>query len=323
VGAPVIVVGAGMAGLLAARRLGEHGHPVIVVEQGPAPGGRLATRYLAGARLDHGAQFFTVRSPEFSALTDRWLSTGVAYEWCRGFDQPPAEPDGHPRYAGRSGMNGLARVAAAGLDVRLGHQVTAIAPNGAVVFSDGDTLHGSAIVLTPPVPRCLALLDAGATPVPRGDREALEAVAYEPTLAVLATLDRPSAVPPPGGVQLADGPFSFVADNHAKGISNVPAVTLHASGELSRERWGDPDDEILASLLDAGRRWLGRSAAIVGATVERWTHARPTVLHPDPYLVVDGPVPMVLAGDAFEQARVEGAARSGWAAADALLRQLA
>jgi renalase len=318
---PVVVVGAGVSGLLAARRLAQAGLPVLVVEEGRRAGGRLATVQIGAARLDHGAQFFTTRSPEFAALTHEWLTAGVAYEWCRGFDQPPARPDGHPRFAATGGMAALGGAMTAGLEVRLGTRITAVdAGTGRLGVDDEEAILACGIVLTPPVPRSLALMDAGGTPLGTEARHALEAVTYEPTIAALAVLDGPSAVPLPGGVQLTDGPFSFVADNQAKGISDVSAVTLHASGEVSSARWDEPDPALLAGLLEEGRRWLGREPG--QAELYRWRYARPVVLHPEPCLVVEGPVPLVFAGDGFGESRVEGAARSGWAAAAALLERL-
>jgi renalase len=314
-----VVVGAGVAGLLAARRVADAGLRVMVVDEGPVPGGRLATAVVDRARLDHGAQFFTTRSPEFEAQTREWLHAGAAYEWCRGFQQPPDQPDGYPRYAATGGMAALARAMTTGLDVRTGRRVTSVdGSTGQVTVSgDGDqTITADGIVLTPPVPESLALIHA---PIDADDREALRAVTYEPTIAVLAVLDRPSAVPPPGAVQLSAGPFTFVADNQAKGISILPAVTLHATGEVSSARWNDPD--LLSTLISDGRRWL--AADPVRAELRRWRYARPVVLHPERCLVIEGRVPMVLAGDAFGEAKVEGAARSGWAAAAALIERLA
>ena len=58
----VAIVGAGLAGLMAGRTLAEAGHEVVLLDKGRSPGGRLATRRIGEATLDHGAQFFTVRS---------------------------------------------------------------------------------------------------------------------------------------------------------------------------------------------------------------------------------------------------------------------
>ena len=86
-----------------------------VVDKGRSVGGRLATRRIGGARLDHGAQFFTVRGDDFGSLVDEAIAAGIVHEWCAGFDDPP---DGYPRYTGSVGMNGLAKWLARDIDVR-------------------------------------------------------------------------------------------------------------------------------------------------------------------------------------------------------------
>ena len=80
----VVVVGAGLAGLVAARELAAD-HEIVVLDKGRSVGGRLATRRIGDARLDHGAQFFTVRSEAFRSQVDEWLSRDVARVWCHGF----------------------------------------------------------------------------------------------------------------------------------------------------------------------------------------------------------------------------------------------
>jgi predicted NAD/FAD-dependent oxidoreductase len=317
----IVVVGAGICGLSAARRLAAAHRPVVVIERGLSAGGRSATRELAAGRFDTGAQFFTVRSEAFGRLADQWLASGVAYEWCRGFDQPPASPDGYARYAGRGGMVALARDLASSLDVRLGTAVTAIDRGGVVSLDDGTDISSRAVVLTPPARQSIALLDRGGAALPASSRADLEAIRIEPALAVLARLEHPSAVPPPGGVQLENGAFSFVADNQMKGVSSVPAVTLRATGHLSQQRWGEPDAALLADLLRLATPWLGHEPIV--AELVRWRYARPVVLELRRCVVVDGQWgPLVFAGDAFGEARIEGAARSGWAAADAVLSRL-
>ncbi len=70
--ADVIVIGAGLSGLLAAGKLNASGYRVIVLDKGRGVGGRLATRRMDGAVFDHGAQYFTVQDPGFDAIVQDW-----------------------------------------------------------------------------------------------------------------------------------------------------------------------------------------------------------------------------------------------------------
>ena len=63
----IVVVGAGFSGLTAARHIVAAGHEVVVLDKGRSSGGRCATRRIGAAVVDHGAQFFTARSYEFTA----------------------------------------------------------------------------------------------------------------------------------------------------------------------------------------------------------------------------------------------------------------
>ena len=310
-----------MTGLTAAEQLTSLGHSVTVLDKGRSVGGRMATRRIGGATLDHGAQFFTVRTPEFAATVARAQNAGAVHEWCRGFG---ARPDGHPRYAGSTGMNGLAKHLAAGLDVAVGIEIESIGVDTGrwSLFHGNGSIDADALVLTAPVPQSLRLLDAGRVPLDPATRARLDRIAYHPTLAVLAVLEGPSAMVPPGGAQLDDGPFSFVADNQHKGISAVPALTLHADHGLSADRWSDEPSTVLDDLLDRAGHWIG-SARVVEAQLKRWRFAKPA--QPADHaleatLVRDRP--LVFAGDAFAGAAVEGAFRSGQAAAAHLASML-
>ncbi|HMQ53993.1 MAG TPA: FAD-dependent oxidoreductase, partial [Anaerolineae bacterium] len=54
--ADVLVVGAGLSGLMAANLLKAYGFKVTVLDKGRSVGGRLATRRIGPGRADHGAQ---------------------------------------------------------------------------------------------------------------------------------------------------------------------------------------------------------------------------------------------------------------------------
>ena len=154
-----------------------------------------------------------------------------------------------------------------------------------------------------------------------GDADALATISYDPCLAVMAVLDGPSGLPEPGAVDPADGPIDWMADNLLKGVSAVPAVTIHATADFSRSHWEASDDDVADELLVAACLASGVVPATV--QVQRWRYAKPSVVHPARCLLVDGMAPLVCAGDAFGGAKVEGAALSGAAAAQALTGALA
>ena len=66
----VIVVGAGMAGLTAARTLAEAGSAVLVLEARARTGGRILTRNEGTEVIELGAEFLHGRAPELWALID-------------------------------------------------------------------------------------------------------------------------------------------------------------------------------------------------------------------------------------------------------------
>jgi len=320
---PVVIVGAGLSGLVAAEQVAASGRPVIVLEASAGVGGRLATMEVGPGRADLGAQFFTTRAEAFVDRVEALVAKGIVYEWCRGFNIV----DGYPRYAVRGGMTALAAHLAGALpddvcEVRTGHTVEVVArgaPGRDVrrwrVAGPGWELHAGAVLLTSPVPVSLGLLDrdeGGSGQAVDGALLAgLRDIRYHRVLALAALLDRPSAIPPPGARQLEEGPFSFVADNGAKGVSDAPVVTLHVAHDLSAELWQEPDGRLVTDLLERARPWLG-DARVLDTRLERWPCSGPVTPWPDRCCE---PAPgLLLAGDAFGGPKVEGAFLSGLAA---------
>ncbi len=67
----IAMIGDGLAGVSAGRLLADRGHDVTLLEKSRGCGGRCATKRWAGHTVDHGAQYFTMRHPEFSATVQQ------------------------------------------------------------------------------------------------------------------------------------------------------------------------------------------------------------------------------------------------------------
>jgi predicted NAD/FAD-dependent oxidoreductase len=345
---PVLVIGAGMTGLMVALSLGEQARNVTLLDKGRSVGGRLATRRVHGLRADHGAQFFTARSAAFQRWVAQWRDEGLLYTWSQGWSDGSlaadghaegdahTSHDGHDRYAVRGGMNALAKAMAAqaadaGATIATEVRVAAIQRSGAgwrLTDEAGSQWHAAALVVTAPVPQTLALLDAGGIALHADDRQALEAIRYAPSLCLLIEVEGTPALPEPGALQRPDAVAAWVADNQRKGIDGegqegAPPdrriVTVHASPAFSTAHYGAPDDEVaerlaaeVASLLDG--------CSVIGQQLKRWRYALPTTVHSERMVRARDLPPLWFAGDAFGGPRVEGAALSGMAVADNLRR---
>jgi renalase len=326
----VLIIGAGLSGLMAARILSDYGLNVTLMDKGRSIGGRLATRPVGEGLADTGAQFFTVRSDEFRREVDKWLAEKIVYVWSKGFSdgiRKTDQFDGYPRYATRGGMNALAQYLAKQLDTKVTFHndvsvthINRMSDGWQVEGVKGDQYTAKAVLMTPPVPLSLALI--GEQLVPQ-DREALEGIRYLPCLAGLFRVEGDVNLPEPGALQRPEADLRWIADNQRKGISSeARVITVHASGSVSQRLWNLADDEALQYIQQAFESYLAEGARIIEAKLERWPYSQPTVLHPERYLMAEGLPLLVFAGDAFGEARVEGAFLSGSAAGEALSRRL-
>lgn len=320
-----LIIGGGMAGLLAAEKLAARGVEVVILDKGRGVGGRMATRYFHDGIFDHGAQFLTARTRPFKERVKEWSERGLLKEWTlpqreNTFGSEPAEA---PHYCGVSGMNVVPRYLARKLRVQSRETVVSlqVTEHGWQAFTkEGNRYEGGTLIMTPPVPQSLAILEASGIPLRDEERAALQRIEYDPCIAVLALLDGLSRVPLPGGLTLDEGQVRWISDNHVKGISpEAQALTLLASPEFSRNHLEAdlvlPAEELLATAA----QWIG--TAIRDFQVHRWRYAFPRTLHDMPFLSASAPSPLVFAGDAFAAPNLEGAALSGLAAADHLWRE--
>lgn len=330
----VLVVGAGAAGLLAARTLADHGLEVTVVDKARGVGGRLATRRLGdGSSFDHGAALFEPVTASFRRRLAIWEADGLVERLAPG---PVGDGgDGKQGFRVRGPATSLAKHLARGLDVRLGAKAVSLARDGdglVLALEDGATLRGAAAILTPPVPQALELLARGSLleQLPAALRAALAAVAYNPGLVLLLRLDRrAAAIPPTGRLALRDGgPVARIVENARDG--GPSRLSVYARESVAAERFDAPPEETASALEDAALSALGLGAeAVVERDLKRWRYARPSVPFPGevPLVDLDG-APHLFAGDAFGRVEavpptgntgLERAALAGLAAAGRLL----
>lgn len=316
-----LIIGAGISGLLCATELKKAGHSVVVLDKGRGIGGRMATRRMAGGRLDHGAQYFTVKDPLFQAYVDTWLEAGLIREWFRHLSID-SNPEGYPRYCGVSGMTDVPKYLAQFLNVYHSQQVIELVKElgyWTACTQSGERFEARQLVMTAPLPQAITLLNTSGLSWDHGQLSKLSSVTYEKGLATLAILAGPSGIPKPGGLKMDQPPLSWIGDNYQKGISeSVHTVTLHADAAFALKHWDSPDAVRGELMLEAAQNYLG--AEVVEYSCHRWGYTKPINPWHVPYFE-NRDIQLTLAGDAFGGPRVEGAALSGLAAAARLLEK--
>lgn len=320
----VVIIGAGLSGLMAGRELHDAGVDLVILDKGRGVGGRCATRRIDEHRFDHGAQFLTVRSPVFADIVGDWLALGLVRQWSLGFPEKgkSTASERYPRYCAVTGMSAIPKQLAAGLPVKTGMTVSEVTrSDGTWMVRTGsdEVIRAERLILTAPLPQSLALLPTETQAQLLETCPALHDVHYEPCFSLMLILDGPSAIPEPGAVQLNGPEIAWLADNTKKlQMSGNAALTLHTTREFAEEHMDTPVDEIAERLIAAAAGYLGSN--VISWQIHRWRYSKPLSFAGAPFVGVGTPVNLLLCGDYMQSpSRVEGAILSGLAAAREIL----
>jgi len=319
----IAVIGAGIAGLAAARALSAAGVSTVVLDKGRGPGGRTSTRRREGFTFDHGAQFLTARDERFRREVDSWLASGCVARWeprvaiSDGGRLTP-DPREHELFVGAPRMSSLAEHLAGDLEVRCGVEVAGLRREGRLwrlVDAGGTPLCAAEhVIVTAPAPQAARLLadhsDLG--------REAARA-AMSPCWAVMlgfeeeAPLDYDAVFPETGTLDW------MARDSSKPGRAGVETWVLHGSpGWSSRHLEADPQQVIADLIACFGRQTGVTLPEPAHAEAHRWRHARPAPDLGTDHLI-DREAGISAAGDWCAGPRISNAWLSGTRLAERLL----
>ncbi len=275
--ADVAIVGAGLAGIVCARRLVETGRSVVLFDKGRKAGGRLSTRRAEPTRFDHGAPLFTAQAPGFQAEVAAWAAAGLVARWEGRFSKLAADSTRTPwlssAWVGTPSMSAVPAGLAQELNVQVQVRVGTIARVG-----DGWALedeHGAAlgvfgtVIVNTPSGQAAALLEA----VP-SLQEAAEAVPMEPCWAVMLVPER-RWDPGFDAAWFEDGPLSHAFSQASKpGRDDTPGWVLHAQGGWTQAHWESPPEAVIETLVRALEACTGAELGpLLHASAHRWRYA--------------------------------------------------
>ncbi len=293
----IAIIGAGIAGITAARTLANAGHHVQVFEKSRGPGGRMSTRESNFGTFDHGAQYFTVRDLRFSlAIQTVPGTTEICRPWSANavrvldplghvFEAARASKEAH--FVAKPGMNALVRHWAEPLGKAI-HNNTAITrlERGAkglwTLHTDNQKFTGfDHVLLAIPSQQAANLLKASGKEAANTQwLKAINAVDVAPCWTLMLAF--PNATQP----NLHIGPqwnaarsihhrIAWLARESSKpGRGKVERWTVQASAAWSAEHINDSDSRVQAKLMRAFAELTGIRAEPAHAQMHRWLYAK-------------------------------------------------
>ncbi|WP_299256112.1 FAD-dependent oxidoreductase [uncultured Kushneria sp.] len=326
----IAVVGAGMAGLAAARALQQAGRSVQIFDKGRRPGGRMSSRCNAHGLFDLGAQYFTVRDPDFAKVITHCEKLGVVARWpdlmaCHVDGQWQSRHPEHPRYSGVPSMAALTDALAESLEIHQQVRITSITRTGStwrLEDQNGRLWSGfDHVIVAIPAPQAAQLLHEVATsllPLPGMSSCWSTWVRFEDTLAM------PEGIDTWQGAFLKTSPMlRWAARNQTRpGQHGGERITLLANDDWSDRHLEADPDQVADEMIEAFRQCYPVPLPAVKAQgAHRWRYAQPRrpTEHTAGYLV-DMSKGLSLCGDWCIDGRVEAAWQSGNRLAQALCR---
>jgi len=320
----IAVIGAGLAGLVVSRELRQN-NEVTVFEKSRGVGGRMATRYAGDYEFDHGAQFFTARSPQFQNFLQPLIEQGVVAAWQARFAEfdrgeivaTRQWQDDHPHYVGVPRMNAIGKWLARDIDVRLGTTVARIERgNNGWLLCDGESSelgHFDWVVSTAPASQTAALVPAS-SPI----RAAGAAATMRACRALMLAFEQPLELPFDAAL-VSDADISWISVNSNKpGRGEDTCIVVHSTNAWADAHVDDDDEELNSHLQNELSEVTGIDVGTASyCSVQRWRYAN-IDQRQGPLYCIDERLQLAACGDWFIRGRVESAYLSAKALAEAL-----
>lgn len=319
------IVGAGVAGLGAARLLAQERHEVVVFERLDRVGGRCATTRIGPFIFDPGATSIAPRGKALEPVMLSELDTSDLAKVLKpiyihnALRVMPGDPSHMrvDRYTYHSGNEILPFLLASGIEVRTGKTIEYVRPR-----SQGYELENEefdAVILATPLPETVHLLSGS------GEQRSIGHVFYRACISVLLGYDK--EMPEINYHAIVDPeqrhPLTWLSIESVKCSGRAPegqtAMVAQLSPQYSKTYFDAADSAIVTSTVEYIQRLYGIawSTPIVHEVV-RWRYSQPenlalfdSVNHPSARLVI--------ASDGLLGGRVEFAFEVGDRAAKLLM----
>lgn len=316
----VLVVGAGLCGVVAASELAAQGLQVQLLDKARGPGGRLCSQRSEFGALDVGAQYFTARHPEFLQKLAQWQHLKQVALWSpriARYEQGvlSASPDQEHRFVGVPNMQQLAKDIHPMVDAQWQQQLLRCQfANGVWTCETAQQQYQSkALLLTLPPAQADALV---------GHIIDLPTSLLQPCLAWQWVVER--EIERPFDAIFSDDPvLKWLCRQTSKPArAESPEIwSLHCTAEFSALHWQTEEQAIYELVMAAWQRVVGEMPSVTQSRLKRWRYASVDPQQPPPGLMTSVDSALCCAGDWSFGGRVENAYLAGRHAAHWLLSQ--
>ncbi|WP_309043460.1 NAD(P)/FAD-dependent oxidoreductase [Marinobacter sediminicola] len=284
----IAIVGSGLAGLTAAIKLKQQGHDVTVFEKSRGPGGRLASKRVAGGSADIGAQYFTARNPDFLPFLTEFAGKNSFGVWKGhlGFQDKQGQWQGFPdelRYVGTPRMTAISRALAAHVNVVAEIRIEQLTRNkGRWLLWDtsGEQVgqFDQVIITAPPAQARDLLVQSDLLELAAQLDDAVSRVL--PCWAVAARFEE-NPWSRHVGMRCDHPALYWVANNSSKpGRENADSQdkgvwwVLHANADWTEQHVDATPEQVMANLIAAFRELTGTDTSVTDSVAHRWLYAR-------------------------------------------------
>lgn len=307
----IAIIGAGIAGITLARQLQDSAE-VRVFEKSRGFGGRMATRRSGRFQFDHGAQFFTARSPQFQKLINDCVAENQIQAWQpRVLTLDPEEKPFkrewfEPHYVAVPGMNNLCRVLAQELNVILETRVADIEAgekDWLLKDSAGEQLgQFDWVISTSPAPQADELL-----PECFAHKAALSEVDFSPCFSLMLGFESTPKLNFDAAV-VRNSALGWIALHCRKqGSPASSSLVVHSDNEWARTQLECSSDAVRDRMLAALTELLGdQLPPPEHIAIHRWKYAKAETSLEEDFLL-DESNRLAACGDWCGGSRVEDA----------------
>ncbi len=312
----IAIIGAGISALSLARQIQPYYHYQLF-EKSATAGGRVASRTLAEQTLDHGAQFFTARSPQFRQFMQEMTAAGHAADWQARFVEMEGAvitsrrqwDEEYPHYVGMPDMAAIGRAMAQSQPILFNSEIIELnrqAKSWHLKDSEGHR-YGPFdwVALTLPAPQTLALL-----PTDFSAYKAIADIPMKPCYALMLTLKAdPAFAFQAALVKNAD--ISWVSVNSSKPGREGHSLLVHATNKWARAHLDDDIESVKQHMIKSVTAVTGLDPQLIeAAEVKRWRYAN-LPKQEQPAFYIDHELQLAACGDWCIKGRVEAAFTSG------------